>query len=233
MANDHYNPEMREELDEQYQELRDNAKLHTRDWFDKNENNVDKQQVRQAERLGMKIGTALLTSRWDDVIQYENELQKIVQQMNSDTKKKFKQQMYLARLSSAGERAYDRIVILLDLTELPLIEQRAYSILNDIFDTLTGGYVTDATREVLRKRYNAFKSQLLAIKPPSPAFEYALKRRMEYVEEKLNTTSRRQRKTKAPVRRKAPTTARSAAPPKQSSFMDRIVKISGVRLKKR
>ncbi len=50
------------------------------------------------------------TGKFDEVPQLETEILDLISQMNVDTRKKFKQNMWLERGSQAGERVFDDIL---------------------------------------------------------------------------------------------------------------------------
>lgn len=252
MANEHYSPEMREELDEQYEGFkRDSERYkHDRDWYDLNERKVDMTLVRNASKIGVEIGAYKLSGQFDEIDSLENKLINLLDKMSPDTKKAFKRQMHLERLSPAGERVFDDILVYLDLSEMTLGDRRLYNQLREVDEIIIEYYdERKPVPDVVIKRYEMIKSQLTAAKMSS-RIRSKISRDMKNIESRLsrlyaakNTVARKQCKSKTMLRKHTNVSTQNKTAPSRSrrvmksakslSFMDRIVKISGVKLKKR
>ena len=233
-----YRADMRQEYNALNQDLADHDKMYKRNFTQYDREKVNRPLRDKAQRIAQQIGTALMRGDFDAVYDLKMNLLRLLVQMNPDTRKAFKQRLYLDRLSPAGDRAYDMVVPLIEVATLPQPDRTAYITLVEISNQCDRYEDDPAAFEPMRaslaRKYTRIKPQVMAIytKTSSPALQHDIEIRMELVEQTLGTgkpVQRKQRKTPVPTRKKtAPSRARAAT--KQPSILDRAITFTGFRL---
>lgn len=232
-----YRADMRQEYNALNQDLADHDKMYKRDFIDYDAAKVNKPLRDKAYRVAQQVGRAVMRGDFDAVYDLKMNLLRLLVQMNPDTRKAFKQRLYLDRLSPAGDRAYDMVVPLIEVATLPQPDRTAYITLVeignqcDLYEDDPAAF--EPMRASLTRKYTRIKPQVMAIytKTSSPALQHDIEIRMELVEQTLGTgkpVQRKQRKTPVPTRKKtAPSRARAAT--KQPTILDRAITFTGFR----
>lgn len=233
-----YRADMRQEYNALNQDLADHDKMYKRNFTQYDREKVNRPLRNKAQRIAQQIGTALMRGDFDAVYDLKMNLLRLLVQMNPDTRKAFKQSIYLDRLSPAGDRAYSKIVPLVEVAALPQPDRIAYITLVEISNQCDRYEDDPAAFEPMRasltRKYSKIKPPVMAIytKTSSPALQHDIEICMELVEQTLGTgkpVQRKQRKTPVPARKKtAPARARTTA--KQPSILDRAITFTGFRL---
>ena len=233
-----YHAELKQEYADLERDLAYHDKIYKRDFINYDKTKVDNQLRNKAQRIAQQIGTALMRGDFDAVYDLKMNLLRLLVQMNPDTRKAFKQSIYLDRLSPAGERAYSKIVPLVEVAALPQPDRIAYITLVEISNQCDR-YEDDPAafkpmRVSLTRKYSKTKPQVMAIytKTSSPVLQHDIEFRMDIVEQTLGTgksVQRRQQKTPVPARKKT-AAARARTTAKQPSILDRAITFTGFRL---
>ena len=233
-----YRADIRQEYDALNQDLADHDKMYKRDFTQYDREKVNRPLRDKAQRIAQQIGTALMRGDFDAVYDLKMNLLRLLVQMNPDTRKAFKQRLYLDRLSPAGDRAYGTIVPLIDVATLPQPDRTAYVALVEIGNQCDRYEDDPAAFEPMRvslaRKYTRIKPQVMAIrvKTSSPALQHDIEDLMEAVEQAIGAgkpVQWKQRKTPVPARKKtAP--ARASTTAKQPSILDRAITFTGFRL---
>lgn len=230
-----YHAELKQEYDTLNQDLADHDKMYKRDFTHYDREKVNRPLRDKAQRVAQQVGRAVMGGKFADLYALKMDLLRLLVQMNPDTRKAFKQRLYLDRLSPAGDRAYDMVVPLIEVATLPQPDRTAYITLVEISNQCDR-YEDDPAafepmRATLTRKYSKIKPQVMAIytKTSSPALQHEIEVLMDLVELTIgvgNSAQRRQRKTLVPVRkRRAPARARTTA--KQPTILDRAITCTG------
>jgi len=232
-----YRADMRQKYNALNQDLADHDKMYKRNFTQYDREKVNRPLRDKAQRVAQQVGRAVMRGDFDAVYDLKMNLLRLLVQMNPDTRKAFKQRLYLDRLSPAGDRAYDMVVPLIEVATLPQPDRTAYITLVEISNQCDRYEDDPAAFEPMRasltRKYTRIKPQVMAIytKTSSPALQHDIEIRMELVEQTLGTgkpVQRKQRKTPVPARKKtAPARARAAT--KQPSILDRAITFTGFR----
>lgn len=233
-----YRADIRQEYDALNQDLADHDKMYKRDFTQYDREKVNRPLRDKAQRVAQQVGRAMMGGKFADLHAMKMDLLRLIEQMNPDTRKAFKQRMYLDRLSPVGDRAYGTIVPLIEVAALPQPDRTAYITLAEISNQCDR-YEDDPTafepiRASLARKYTRIKPQVMAIrvKTSSPALQHDIENLMEVVEQAIGAgkpVQRKQRKTPVPAKKKtAPARARSAT--KQPTILDRAITFTGFRL---
>jgi len=232
-----YHAELKQEYADLERDLAYHDKIYKRDFINYDKTKVDNQLRNKAQRIAQQIGTALMRGDFDAVYDLKMNLLRLLVQMNPDTRKAFKQSIYLDRLNPAGERAYSKIVPLVEVAALPQPDRAAYVALVEIGNQCNLYEDDPAAFEPMRvsltRKYTRIKPQVMTIytKTPSPALQHDIEDLMEVVEQAIGAgkpAQRKQRKTPVPARKKtAPARARAAT--KQPTILDRAITFTGFR----
>jgi len=233
-----YRADMRQEYDALNQDLADHDKMYKRDFTQYDREKVNRPLRDKAQRVAQQVGRAVMGGKFADLYALKMDLLRLIGQMNPDTRKAFKQRLYLDRLSPAGDRAYDIVVPLIEVAALPQPDRTAYITLVEIgnqcdrYEDEPAAF--EPMRATLTRKYSKIKPQVMAIytKTSSPALRNNIEVSMDVVEQTLGAgkpVQRKQRKTPVPARKKtAPARARTTA--KQPTILDRAITFTGFRL---
>ena len=232
-----YRADMRQEYNALNQDLADHDKMYKRNFTQYDREKVNRPLRDKAQRVAQQVGRAVMSGKFADLYALKMDLLRLLVQMNPDTRKAFKQSIYLDRLSPAGERAYSKIVPLVEVAALPQPDRIAYITLVEISNQCDR-YEDDPAafkpmRVSLTRKYSKTKPQVMAIytKTSSPALQHDIEFRMDIVEQTLGTgksVQRRQQKTPVPARKKT-AAARARTTAKQPSILDRAITFTGFR----
>ena len=230
-----YRADMRQEYDALNQDSADHDKMYKRDFTQYDREKVNRPLRDKAQRVAQQVGLAVMGGKFADLYAMKMDLLRLIEQMNPDTRKAFKQRMYLDRLSPAGDRAYGTIVPLIEVAALPQPDRTAYITLAEISNQCDRYEDDPAAFESMRvsltRTYSKIKPQVMAIytKTSSPALRNNIEVSMDVVEQTLGAgkpVQRKQRKTPVPARKKtAPARARTTA--KQPTILDRAITCTG------
>lgn len=233
-----YHAELKQDYDALERDSAYHDKMYKRDFIDYDAAKVNKPLRDKAYRVAQQVGRAVMGGKFADLYAMKMDLLRLIGQMNPDTRKAFKQRLYLDRLSPAGDRTYGTIVPLFEVAALPQPDRAAYVALVeignqcDLYEDDPAAF--EPMRASLTRKYTRIKPQVMAIytKTSSPALQHDIEIRMELVEQTLGTgkpVQRKQRKTPVPTRKKtAPSRARAAT--KQPTILDRAITFTGFRL---
>lgn len=226
-------------LRDEYVALNQNSARHDnmykRDFAQYDAAKVNRPLRDKAEQSAQQMGVALMRGKFGDVHDLKMDLLRLIKQMDPDTRKAFKQRLYLDRLSPAGDRAYDIVVPLIEVAALPQPDRTAYITLVEIgnqcdrYEDEPAAF--EPMRATLTRKYSKIKPQVMAIytKTSSPALRNNIEVSMDVVEQTLGAgkpVQRKQRKTPVPARKKtAPARARAAT--KQPTILDRAITCTG------
>lgn len=230
-----YHAELKQEYDSLERDSADHDKMYKRDFTQYDREKVNRPLRDKAQRVAQQVGRAVMGGKFADLHAMKMDLLRLVEQMNPDTRKAFKQRMYLDRLSPAGDRAYGTIVPLIEVAALPQPDRTAYITLAEISNQCDRYEDDPAAFESMRvsltRTYSKIKPQVMAIytKTSSPALRNNIEVSMDVVEQTLGAgkpVQRKQRKTPVPARKKtAPARARTTA--KQPTILDRAITCTG------
>lgn len=209
--------------------------IYKRDFAQYDAAKVNRPLRDKAEQSAQQMGVALMRGKFGDVHDLKMDLLRLIEQMDPDTRKAFKQRLYLGRGSPAGNRAYDKAVPLIEVAALPQQDRAAYIALSEISNQC-GRYADvpaafEPMRVSITRKYTRIKPRVMAIyaNASSPALQHEIEVLMDLVELTIgvgNSAQRRQRKTLVPVRkRRAPARARTTA--NRPSILDRAITCTG------
>lgn len=176
-----------------------------------------------------------------EIFELRHELLELLSQLRPNERQLFRQWIYLDRIDwdktsdMMGTKVYNIVIPLLEVSQLARPDIQTYVSLDVLSHECQQYRIDTRNRDSYLYRYTNLKPNVVQLieNTESPTLKRDIKMRIKLIERCIKLTgksvTRRQQKSPVSAKKTAPKHARTTVQ-SPSSFMDRIAKVSGIRL---